>query len=95
MDDASEVTVTLPGILARFTGGRRNVPVAADTLGEAIDRLVEAHPELESHLFDGAGNLRAHLGLYRNGEGVAWDDVEAVELDDGDEVLVLQAVSGG
>lgn len=90
-----EVTVTVPGLLARFTDGRRTVRVGADTLAEAVDRLIEAHPAIEPHLVDGAGGLRTHVGLYHNGRSVEWDDRGSVELDDGDEVLLLQAVSGG
>jgi len=90
-----DVTVTVPGLLTRFTDGQREVPVTADTLRRAVDRLVETHPALEPHLFDDPDGLRAHVQLFHNGSGVAWGDGDAVELDDGDEVLVLQAVSGG
>ena len=91
-----DVTVTVPGLLTRFTDGQRTVPVRADTLEACIDRLVDSYPALESHLFDGRDRLRTHLQLYHNGSGVEWDeDGRALELDDGDEVLVLQAVSGG
>ena len=90
-----EVTVTVPGLLTRFTGERRNVTVRADTLDGAVDRLVESYPALEPHLFDGRGRLRPHLKLFHDGRGVDWDERGSVGLEDGDEVLVLQAVSGG
>jgi len=90
-----DVTVTLPGLLAPFVDDGRTVRVEADTLGDAVDRLVDSHPALEPHLFDGDGGLRTHLRLYRNGAGVEWTDADDVGLAEGDEVLVLQAVSGG
>lgn len=89
------VTVTVPGLLTRFTGGRRTVSLTADTIGDCLDTLVEAHPAIEPHVFDGAGGLRTHVRLYHNGRSVDWPAAESVELDAGDEVLVLQAVSGG
>lgn len=92
---AATVSVTLPGLLARFTGGRRTVTVTADTIGDCIDTLVETHPAIEPHVFDGAGGLRTHVRLYHNGRGVDWPAAESVELEPGDEVIVLQAVSGG
>lgn len=89
------VTVTVPGLLARFTDGRQTVPVEAGTIDAALDRLVDIHPALAPHLFDGEGNLRTHLRLYRNGRGVEWEASGTARLDAGDEVLLLQAVSGG
>lgn len=89
------VTVTVPGLLARFTDGRRTVPLRAGTLGECLDGLIESYPAIEPHLFDGEGRLRAHLKLFHDGHGVEWDERGSVEVVDGDEVLLLQAVSGG
>lgn len=90
-----DVTLTLPGLLARFADERRTVMLRADTLGECVDRLVETYPALEPHLVDGDGDLRTHLRLFHNGTGVEWENREAIDLAVGDEVLVLQAVSGG
>lgn len=89
------VSVTVPGLLARFTDGRRAITVRADTLHGCVAHLVESRPAIEAHLFDGSGDLRTHLQLFHNGESVEWGDATSVELADGDEVLVLQAVSGG
>lgn len=89
------VPVTVPGLLARFTGDRRTVEVEAATVRGAVDALVAAYPALAPHLFAADGELRPYLRLYRDGVGVARGDGYAVRLDDGDEVLVLQAVSGG
>jgi len=89
------VTVRVPGLLTRFTGGEGTVSVEAGTVGESLDRLVEAHPDLRPHLFDSAGRLRPHLGLLHNGRTVPPAARDGVHLADGDAVVVLQAVSGG
>lgn len=93
--DVSEVTVTVPGLLARFTDERQTFALRAETLDECLDRLIESYPAIEPHLFDGAGDLRPHVRLFHNGTGVELGEAASVGLDDGDEVLVLQAVSGG
>lgn len=80
-NETPTVTVTVPGLLGTLRG--------------CVDRLVEAHPPLDTHFFDGSGRLRPHVELFHNGNGIEWDDVDSVELDDRDEVLVPQAVSGG
>ena len=95
MADEPAVEVRIPGLLARFTGGERAVVVEAATVAGALEALVEAHPELAPHLWNGDGRLRAHLALFRNGRAIAEDGAVGATLADGDEVVVLQAVSGG
>ena len=101
----ADVTVRLPGLLARFADGEAGVAVAADTVGESLDRLVERYPAVEPHLFAAGRRRREHLRLFLNGEALdppggvtpagPGDDPRDRPLADGDEVLVLQAVSGG
>lgn len=94
MADAPTVTVRLPGLLSRFTGGNHRVTVHAETVASCVDALLECYPTLEPHLHDDE-DLRAHLELFHNGQAVAADAADEVALEDGDEVVVLQAVSGG
>lgn len=90
-----EITVRVPGLLARFTDGNRTTSVRADTLSACLDRLVETHPEIEPHLFDGRGRLRTHLRIFVDDRRVAFADGETVDLEEGATVTILQAVSGG
>ena len=91
----TDITVRVPGLLARFTDGNGTVEVEADTVEECLDRLVESHPSLESHLFDERGHLREHLQVFVDDRNVAWFDEQPVQLDSGATVTILQAVSGG
>lgn len=66
------------------------------TVGDALEALLAAEPQLESHLYDGHGDLYEHVRLLRNGanpfhEGAGLD--EPVEA--GDELALMPAVSGG
>lgn len=89
------VTVRLPGLLSRFTEGDRQVILDVETVEDCFDRLLEAVPALEPHLFDGDGDLRAHLRVFHNGEPVDLATSEAQHIEAGDTVTILQAVSGG
>lgn len=91
----SEVTVRVPGLLARFTDDGPTVDVRASTVAAAVDALLETYPALRPHLLDDRGSLRTHLQLVHEGTAVAWDEAAGVDLVAGDEVRVLQAVSGG
>lgn len=98
MGDATgspEVTVRIPGLLSRFTDGEQTVTLRATTVAASLDRLLEAYPGLEPHVRDGRGELRQHLKLFHDGTEVTERDGADIALAAGDEVVVLQAVSGG
>ena len=92
---APAVEVRVPGLLTRFTDGRRSVEVRGETVAASLDDLLAAHPALEPHLFGGRGELRTHLRLFVNGEEVAEAEAGSTPLEPGDVVVVFQAVSGG
>jgi len=76
-------------------GGRRELPLEAETLGAAFASIKAELPGLAVHLFDESGGLREHVNVFHRGRSSRWDDPDAIALADGDEILVLQAVSGG
>ena len=51
------VTVQIPAVLRRYSAGEPDVPVEAATVGEALERLFERHPELRARVLDDAGDL--------------------------------------
>ncbi|MCS7094560.1 MAG: MoaD/ThiS family protein [Thaumarchaeota archaeon] len=87
-----KVVVTAP--LATHMGGLREVEVEAETVREVIGQLVERFgAELRNRLLDDSGRLRRFVNLYVNDSYV--DPEEDRRLSEGDEVLILPAVSGG
>lgn len=86
------VVVTAP--LAVHMGGQREVEVEAKDVRELVMKLVERFgAELRNRLLDEEMRLRRFVNLYVNDTLVNWD--EDRPLRDGDEVLILPAVSGG
>ncbi|WP_299236527.1 ubiquitin-like small modifier protein 1 [Natronomonas sp.] len=81
------------------TAGTKRVTVEAapgDTLGDAFEQLLAAHPELEAEVLDESGDLREHIRALRNdtdpfraGEGFG------TTLEAGDELALFPPVSGG
>lgn len=82
-------------LFATFAEAAGSGTVAVDpgpdaTVGDALDALVAAHPDLEPLVFDSEA-VRGHVTLMRNGEPASVDDpVEA-----GDELAAFPPVSGG
>lgn len=93
--DPPEVTVRIPGLLSRFTDGQQTVSLRSATVAGSLDRLLEMYPALEPHVRDGQGELRHHLKLFHDGTEVSERDGADIALTAGDEIVVLQAVSGG
>jgi molybdopterin converting factor small subunit len=87
------ITVRVPGMLRQHLGIDGATQVEASTVGEALRKLAERYPLLERHLFDGRA-LRRHIFAVANGSRILDMDSD-VSLHPGDEVVILQAVSGG
>jgi molybdopterin converting factor small subunit len=90
-----QIEVTVPGLLADCTGGRRKFPLEAETLAEALLRLLGEYPRLRPHLYDEAMQLRRHVLVFFNDDNLATITDRNLPLKAGDRLMVLQAVSGG
>ena len=65
------------------------------TVEDALDALVERHPDLGERVLDDDGNLRDHVNLLRNGTNVHNEDGMATAVEAGDELALFPPVSGG
>lgn len=88
-------------VLLSFTPNlRRHVDcpearIAATSLREALERYFEAHPRVRGYVLDDQGGLRRHLAVFVNQQLARDRRGLSDPLADGDEVLVVQALSGG
>ncbi|MGH8957937.1 MAG: MoaD/ThiS family protein [Acidimicrobiia bacterium] len=91
----ARAVVKLPRLLEQAVGTIRRVDVTGSTIGEAMSDLLRQHPTLRVHLFDEQNQLRPHVLCFHNGTlDRDLTDGNAL-LSDGDEIVFLQAVSGG
>lgn len=91
----ANVTLRITDLLAQMTGGRREFPLEAETLRDAMTSMKRDWPTVAHHVFDETGGVREHVLLVLNGTSSRWTDAETIKLEEGDELHVLQAVSGG
>jgi len=80
------------------TAGDTEVEVesGAETVGDAFDALLSAHPGLESEVLDDDGDLYGHVRLLHEGrDPFAEADGFETAVDDGDELALFPPVSGG
>lgn len=89
------VVVRIPTPLRRLTDGADEVRVEAESVGELIDKLEEAHPGMKERLCDEKGEIRRFVNIYVNDEDVRFLKGKATPLKDGDEVSIVPAIAGG
>jgi len=81
------------------TVGRKEVEVDVGpgaTFGEALDALLEAHPELREEVLTDDGDLRDHIRVLHNGDNPFVEKQgRETELAEGDELALFPPVSGG
>jgi molybdopterin synthase sulfur carrier subunit len=86
------VKVHIPTPLRSYTAGAKEVDASGTTLDEVLHDLDARYPGLRFRMVDEQGRLRPHMRIFVN---------RTIERDlgltvaDGDEVVLMQALSGG
>jgi molybdopterin synthase sulfur carrier subunit len=86
----AKATLILPRVLQESVGTTR-LQVEGRTLRDALEDAYRQLPALEHHLSDQQGRLRAHVLCFLEGER----KVMSTAIQDGDEITIFQAISGG
>ena len=91
------VRVTLPAALTEFTDGRAvvEIPGAPASAGDILAGLGAAHPGVRDRLLTERGRLRPHVNVFVDGENIRFLSGLDSTVEDGAEVVILPAVSGG
>jgi sulfur-carrier protein len=84
--------VRIPTPLRSYTGEAANVDAAGTTLAELFDDLERQFPGIRFRVIDEQGELRQHMNVFIDDERCR--DL-STRLDGIDEVVVMQALSGG
>lgn len=79
---------------------QRHIPcapqyVAPATLRAALHAALQAAPELNHYIFDDQSNIRKHVAVFINRDMLANRSDLTQHLQPGDQVLVVQALTGG
>ncbi|MEN8376920.1 MAG: molybdopterin-synthase adenylyltransferase MoeB [Gemmatimonadota bacterium] len=91
----SEIRVRIPTPLRQFSGGRAEVQVSATSVGDALGRVVDLHPELRRHLYAEDGSLRNFVNAYLNDEDVRQLDGGETSVSSDDVITILPSIAGG
>jgi molybdopterin converting factor small subunit len=85
------MNVLIPSALQSYTGAAE-VEAAGDTLAELLGDLDARYPGIRFRMIDEQDRFRRHMRCFVNGTQV-FDLARALSADD--EVIIIQALSGG
>lgn len=88
------VTLRLPSVLKTAVGADR-AKVEGTTVREALDAACARLPLLRHHVLQESGELRPHVLCLVNDRVLPRETFGDHALEDGDEIRIHQAISGG
>ena len=89
------VQLHIPGVLAALAGGAKAIDARGATVGEVVADVAARHPELASKLRDGRGEPYPYGVFYLNDDDIRLRQGFGTPVRDGDEIVVVPAISGG
>ncbi len=89
------VNVRIPTVLRKHTGNLSRAVVEGERVKDALADLAGRYPALRPHLFDASGRVRSFVDLFLNRESVRRLGGDEAALADGDELMIVPAVTGG
>jgi adenylyltransferase/sulfurtransferase len=87
--------ILVPTPLRQYAGKQSAVDVPAGTVGEALNALTSAYPDLRRHLYSDEGKLRAFVNVYLNDDDVRYLQNEQTPVKDGDTLSIIPSIAGG
>lgn len=95
MVQAVHVNLYVPSYLRDISGGERQLSLEASSLGEALRQIQERYPELGRRVLCPEGTVLRHVTIFVNNQAVDCDTVDAIALQEGDEIAMVPAMAGG
>ena len=88
-------TVRIPPVLRPSVGGEKEVSAEGGSVGDVLRALADAHPQTQSQLFSGEGDLNRYVNVYLNDEDVRVLDGLDTPVGPTDTLVILPAMAGG
>ena len=89
------IKVRIPTPLRPMTGGKGEVEVKGNNIGDMIEQLNASHPGMKDRLCDEQGEIRRFINIYVNEEDIRFLTGKETPLKEGDEVSIIPAIAGG
>ena len=89
------VKILIPTPLRHYVDKKESVEFDAATVGELMELLVAAHPDLRKHLYTEDGALRSFVNIYVNDEDIRYLEQDKTSVSKKDVVSIVPSIAGG
>jgi len=87
--------ILIPTPLRQYAGKQSAIEVQGATVGEALNALTSAYPDLRKHLYGDDGKLRAFVNVYLNDDDIRYLQQDQTAVKDGDMLSIVPSIAGG
>ncbi len=81
--------------LKRFFPSLHEEYVQGETVSEVLDQLERKYPGLKDYLVDEGGSMRKHINIFIGDQLITDREGLTDIVEEGEEILIFQALSGG
>jgi molybdopterin synthase sulfur carrier subunit len=92
-EEKAAVTLRLPSTLSAYSGGKSQIILRADTVGQLLQALERQHPLVWEQLCTAQGYVRDHVKIFVNNELITGSNGLHIPLKPGQEIIVLPTPS--
>ncbi|HEY2829302.1 MAG TPA: MoaD/ThiS family protein [Thermoanaerobaculia bacterium] len=89
------ITIFVPGLLREYCAGAARLTTTASRVRAALEEVEARYPVLYRSVCNETGAVRRHVNLFVNTEHIRDLDGLDTALTEGDELIILPAISGG
>lgn|SRR5690348_13550906 len=89
------IKINIPTPLRSYTERKDVVESKGTDVGEVLENLVTAHPQLRAQLFSPEGRLRSFVNIYLNDEDIRYTGSEKTPVAPNDTLSIVPAIAGG
>lgn len=89
------LTVSVPTPLRRYTDGQGAIEVSGDSVGSALQSLLEKYPALKQQLYTEDGRLRSFVNVYLNDDDIRYLQRTETAVRSGDTISIVPSIAGG
>lgn len=86
--------IKIPTPLRAFTGNQSEVHVSGETVGAALEDLLNQYPDLKPHLFQD-GKLRNFVNIFLGDENVSFLDGLNTDITADAKLRIVPTIAGG
>jgi len=89
------ISLQLPPRLAKYAAGKRTIELPAGAFYDLVEALCQEHPDLRTRLINDQERLYPYLAVIHKQQQLTTEELNGLEILNGDQVEIVTLASGG